>query len=274
MSSMYVSFSALIVLLYLFIGFTDPSTKAFNGDLVYLIAPLVTLFISFYAVKVFGISRRSTSLLWLAIGILFLCFGETSIFYYKHVENLSSASPTFSIADIYQLLAFPCFFIGIYIENLLNKKQDQDLLKLFKKPLFYIVLLGLGAIIYLSLKQTHFVDIHVTNSLFSGGFGLFALILAASSFFVFFEYKGGILSSSWKFLGLGLVFALLGYLGQIVFDIGPFDPNSLTRILTNFLFLIGYLLAGYGMLRFSEVPREMQKRADNLLLSLKKRKEN
>jgi hypothetical protein len=109
----------------------------------------------------------------------------------------------------------------------------------------------------------------VMNSLFSGGFSLFALILAVSSFLIFFEYKGGLLSSSWKLLGLGLIFALLGYLGQIIFDIGPFVPSSTTRILVNLLFMIGYLLAGYGMLRFSEVPFEMQKKADALLLSLK-----
>lgn len=271
MTLMYASFSALIILLYLLIGFIDPSPKAFNVDLVYIIAPLTTLIMSFYAVKAFGTSRRGISLLWLAIGILFLCLGETSIFYYKHVAN---ASPTFSIADIYQLLAFPCFFIGIYTENLLNKKQEQDLLKLFKKPLFYIILLILGIIIYFSLNHERFTDIHILNSLFSGGFGIFALILAASSFFIFVEYQGGILSSSWKFVGLGLIFALLGYLGQIVFNIGPFDPSSATRILTNLIFMIGYLLAGYGMFRFSEIPNQMQKQANELLLSLKKRKKN
>jgi hypothetical protein len=224
---------------------------------------------SFYAVKAFGTSRRGISLLWLAIGILFLFLAEISIFYYRHVENVF---PSFSIADIYQLLAFPCFFIGIYTENLLNKKQDQDLLKLFKKPLFYIVLLSLGIIIYFSLNQSQFNDIHILNNLFSGGFGLFALILAVSSFFIFFEYQGGILSSSWRLIGLGLIFALLGYLGQIVFDIGSFSPASETRILTNFLFLIGYLLAGYGLLKFSLVPNEMQKKASDLLLSLTKGK--
>jgi hypothetical protein len=263
MNFLFIIISLFILSLYSILYFTDRSGLFVNSDLVYLLAPLLEISIGIYAINSIGKGgKRNLSLLWLLAGIFCDLIGEGIWFYFAHVANIA---PAVSIADVFFLLSYPCYLIGVHYEFKLNKVPNiKDLIR---SPVFYPLIICMGLVCYFGIYKAIISGDNSFEGSVAGGYGLGDLILVISAFFIFSEYNGGVLRQPWMYIGIGFICDALADVGQSIFAV-----DFYTFIL-NIFWILGYLSVGYGMLQFALISTNTQKELEQQLLTLKNKRE-
>ena len=220
-------------------------------DTIYLIPPLIATVAGVFSLGLYGFhGSKSITLILLTFGMLCWLLGETMWYVYEFVLH---TNPFPSTADIFYLLAYPIFFFALVYEikstGVSLKHIRKSLLFLFILTfLVFAVLVGyFGIYLAFDPKEALFTN------LIAMGYGVGDLFLIMANVFVLvlaWEYRGGKLSGVWLSLFVGFIFTLIADILFAIFTIQYKNEVWFYKILLDSLWMLGYMLFGYGLFSF------------------------
>lgn len=264
MLTLYPIITIASILLYAFSVVTASADNFRTADAIYLHAPYFALLLSLFAVTLFGGgSKRSVSLLWLALGIGCYAVGETVWFYLVYALHVP---PSPSFADVLFLLVYPCFFFGMYWEYQLS--QIRLSAAILRRPSFYVLLLAVALVGYFGIYQAYAADQSSVENLVAVAYGvgdLFLLARLGILLIILGEYGQGRIRIPWTWIGVGFVATLAGDLGLAFVGDSVYSSSINVKLLIDCSWMLGYFLMGYGMLQFGQIAQEAQAAARALV---------
>lgn len=260
-----VLFFGAYFILYLFINLLS-SSKNLLADTLYVFSALIAFLAAVYTVYFYGINNpRGRALLYIALGILLWFFAEAT---WVFLDFFSQTAPYPSVADVFFILAYPLFFIGLAKEAQIGKiswKPDRIL------PLVALAsVLGL-VVFYFGVYTAYNAAQDTISNLFSIFYGvgdLILLIVGVLSLFIILDYRKGRLFAPWIMIMLGF-FSIL--VADIIFSVyeDSYIEGGGNIIRIDIFWTSGYLLIGFGLTLISISLKEMRSK---LIASLNNKK--
>ena len=214
-----------------------------------LVIPIAAALIGLYTSRLYGLkSANGRALLLITGGIV--CWAAAETIWYLSDNFIASGSLNPSFADVFFLLGYPLFGVGVY-QGFITAGVK---LKMIKKPLLVRVLtvsLTLTAlvayfVIYQAYDPTADLGINILNITYGLG-DLILIILSLLTILVANEYRDGKLALYWKVIALSFFLTLIGdiayamYGEQFLADVKPYTYIDL-------LWTAAYMLLAFGVL--------------------------
>lgn len=212
------SFLALALLFY-WTPLAGSYTEVARG-LVFSSAPVLAFVTGIFAVKKQGLkTSRGKTLLILTLGIMCWMIGEGLWTYYDiglHVD------PFPSIADLFYVLAYPLFFIGLLKAVCEQCVEFKKVSKVLLFSLFINSLLICLVVAYFGIYRAYTPENSFAENAFALGYGVGDLALIVVNFFVFFmawEERAKAATSAWFYFFCAIWMTLLGDILFALFEV-------------------------------------------------------
>lgn len=226
----------------------------FLPDFVYILAPLFATIMGFWAVKIFGLNKQGMPILFLSLGIASYLIAEII---FVIIDDFTGLETTPSLADLFYLLAYPLFFIGL-VKKIVSEGAGFS----FKKNFVFIIL----AIAFIALFSYFSIysafdpqESFIKNSILAS-YGIGDIILSVCCLFLLvitYEYEGGRMSYSWLILNTSFLVTLIC---DLFYAIYPNEYSNIIpfRIILDTLYILSYFLFALAMHHFIGLVKEKQ----------------
>ena len=237
---------------------------------LYLIFPVGTALIGLYASRIYGFkSANGRALLFITAGFTFWAVAE--IIWYILENFITDGGATVpSPADIFFLLAYPLFGVGIY-QSFVAAGVN---LKTVKKSLLAIVisasLILTALVLYFGVYQAYDPSVDMATNAVNISYGLVDLglvIFSLLTMLVANEYKGGKLASFWKIMATGFFIYLIADILSAIYQI-PYLDEVKPYLYIDLIWVAAYVFLAFGLLENYLHVRAIQK---NIKLKLQQR---
>jgi hypothetical protein len=224
------------------------------ADIVYLLLPLLASITGFWAMKSYRSSKQSFSILFLSAGMVCYFIAEVLFVLLGSFLNMPT---TPSIADVFYLLAYPLFFIGL-LKKILQERVSFSLKKNWPFILLAVVFVVLFS--YLSIFSSYDPQDDFLKNLILISYGIGDLILTISCLFILvivFEYEGGKMSYPWLILNMSFLIMLIT---DLFYAIYPDEYESIVyiKVILDTCWMLSYMLFSLAMLRSILIVKEHQ----------------
>jgi hypothetical protein len=210
----------------------------------------------------FGFStNRSLTLLLLTAGIGYLFLGELLFNYYEYIVHID---PFPSIADLFYILAYPCLLLGLLNEL---KTSGINWARLDKPILFLFGLVALllaVMIAYFGIYQAYDPAQSLLFNSVAMSYGIGDLLLILANLFLLvlvWEFRGGKFSRVWVIMFFSFICMLIADILFAIYAQQYTMQDSFIKSLLDSLWMLSYLLFGYGLFEFRFSIQEVYKTA-------------
>ena len=232
-----------------------------------LLFPLMAVFFAYKAFAHLSLqSRQGRAVFALFLGLACLAAGETLFALFDIVFNID---PYPSVADVFYLLSYPCFFVGIWTQSTLaNVKVDTKFVFMASVPMTLLTAVVFYFIIILGYDSEASIVENIF-ALFYGIGDLMLVVLTGMLLVLIRDFSGGKLFTPWFYFSLGLFVTLIA---DVVFAM--FTPEYTAGIspyrYTDLLWIAGFGLWAHSFYSLDDTLSEEKEKIRGKLSVLSK----
>lgn len=244
---------SLIFLLDIILYLKQPLSEIFYiiGDLMNIIFPLITIFSGFYAYKFHGFKNiQGKALFFLTLGMFFWFLGEFTWGIYEII--LGVEAPIASIADLFWLIGYLPFLIGLYFIWKITSNPISNKRKFVVLLIMIIIICSIS--LYSIIPTVTDVEMPLEEKFSTAGYVLGDMIILAGSIGVIISFIGGKFTNVWVIILLGLV---MDTIADIYYMVSI--ETYITGNLIDLLWHLGYLLIAFGFIYHRETVKNIIK---------------
>lgn len=228
-------------------------------NLLYLSAPILTVFAAAFIVRTYGFSSKHGRAFFLIfLGYLSWLIGETLWVVFDYVLGID---PYPSIADFFFLTAYPLIALGIIFEVKLADIKFSSINRAILITFGVLTTLLVIGVTYSELILAYVPGGSLYDNL-ALVYGFASLILVIPAMLILplaWEFKGGKIFIPWLLIFIGLFLDLLGDTLYGVF-LEPYLEGLNPYELVDLLWIGEYVLVAFGLAGIAFVIRDIQKR--------------
>jgi hypothetical protein len=253
----------VFILLFLFAVYFyvfDPqsNSSSFFQYFFYIISPFCAVFGGLYALSQYTVkNKKGLAIFFITLGLVCFLIGDIIWMIYDYFLNIS---PFPSIADVFYLLAYPFFLIGIikYIKIIQFEFQSSC------KILFTILAVSLGILCLFFMNFIYFdTDAVLIAKIFFILKAIGNTLLLLSGLVVVLivmEFKQGKLYLPWMIFLIAIVLNLLGDILNTFFEKQYFNQDVFYYAITDLIWIASYYLFGYSMFLKGFIVKEINEK--------------
>lgn len=252
---MYRPYTLAIVFLVLYLFGLGAYWLQIGGlvtrEFSFLLLPFLGVVGGIFSIRAYGLNGpRTKTLMFLTIGIACWFVGETLWDVYQDILH---SNPFPSVADIFYLVAYPAFFLGLLNEI---RSSRVNWKRMHPAVIFLLSIASLAiaiVVFYFGIVQAYDPKETILSNVIAMGYGVADLILVVTNMLVLtlvWEFRGGRLSLMWIGIFLGFIFQLLA---DILFAIYTIQYKQQVFFYKNFLdsiWMLSYILFAYSVFSF------------------------
>lgn len=214
-------------------------------NILYIISVVMSVAAGAYATTIYGMhTPRGTAFGFITTALMLWLIGESMWLYYYAI----GVDPFPSPADVFYLLAYPAFFLGMLKEIQSMKFRWSSVSATLKISLGSLFAIGVGVFFYFGVLPSIDTNIDVVTNLIASAYGAGDIILTTIALLLIVlinEFSAGKISLSWKYLLVGLVLTLIGDLG-FMFWTDIYEEGKQLAIVLDGIWIASYLAFAYS----------------------------
>ncbi|MDD4332905.1 MAG: hypothetical protein PHT51_02225 [Patescibacteria group bacterium] len=258
----YIATGYILALIHLSLSlfYSEGNVFYFFSKIIFLLIIIITIVGACYTARAYGRKNlHGRAFIFLALALTSLFIGESSWLIERYYDfNFSSY---LTIGDVFMILDYPFFFLTAYYE--LKAAGFKNVFKELSSKYLFIFCIPLLAIIYFGIILPLGRQSDIAASLVNLFFGIGNVIVYLSLCLILLvirEYRQGKIFFSWFLVMLSVVFMILG-------DVVSADNVNLliSKLLSNNLWVLAYLLVGYGSISLGCIIREKQEEIKHIM---------